>query len=278
MRVAMISDTHLSGRSPESVANWHATRRAVERLAANLTIHLGDITLDGQVHDDELGLSSQLVKQWPTEMRCVPGNHDLGVGSAETPLNIPLLDAHRDVLGPDQWVVHAGRWRLLGINAQLLGTGSVQELALWHWIECQALQMTPSVRTALFLHRPLIRPQQGESTHGGHYVQKRAAEHLLNGPLCRTLRLVVSSHTHRTHQYLDLTVNGVRHVWMPPAAFIVPDDMQGRVGEKLVGIGLLDFRNEAARLDLWCPDGRVRHEIPRLQLFQAQADEPAAAE
>jgi len=72
MRIALIADTHLSDRSPECVANWHAARRAVERLDANLTIHLGDITLDGQTHTDELTLASRLMQQWPTEMRCVP--------------------------------------------------------------------------------------------------------------------------------------------------------------------------------------------------------------
>jgi hypothetical protein len=48
MRIALIADTHLSARAPECVANWHAARRAVERLGADLTVNLGDITLDGQ--------------------------------------------------------------------------------------------------------------------------------------------------------------------------------------------------------------------------------------
>jgi len=73
----------LSARSPECVANWHAARRAVERRGANLTVHLGDITLDGQVHSDELAFAARLMQQWHTEVRCMPGNHDLGDGSGE---------------------------------------------------------------------------------------------------------------------------------------------------------------------------------------------------
>ena len=38
MRVALITDTHLSARAPECVANWHAARRATERVGAELTL------------------------------------------------------------------------------------------------------------------------------------------------------------------------------------------------------------------------------------------------
>jgi hypothetical protein len=79
------------------------------------------------------------------------------------------------------------------------------------------------------------------------------------------LRVVVSGHT---HQYLDVVEGGVRHVWMPSSGFILPDHMQPRVGEKLVGIGMLDFKAEGADFDLWCPNGMVRHEVSNLQAFQ----------
>jgi hypothetical protein len=45
-------------------------------LAANLTLHLGDITVNGQTHGDELALASRLIRRWSTKMRCVPGNPD----------------------------------------------------------------------------------------------------------------------------------------------------------------------------------------------------------
>lgn len=275
MRIALIADTHLSARSPECVANWHAARRAVMRLSADLTIHLGDITLDGQTHTEELAFASRLIEQWPTEMRCVPGNHDLGDGSGERPLSVGLLDAYAKVFGADRWAVRAGNWQMLGINAQLLGSGAEQELALWRWIDDQASSRgSASVHTALFLHRPAWRPSSGELPRKGRYVPREAAERLLMGALQPTLRLVVSGHT---HQYLDLTVDGVRHVWLPSTAFVLPDDIQARVGEKLVGIGLLDLDDSGARLDLWCPDGMSRHEVTALPFFQAMTNGVAGA-
>lgn len=275
MRIALIADTHLSSRSPECVANWHAARRAVKRIGADLTVHLGDITLDGQSRRDELVFASRLTQHWPTELKCVPGNHDLGDGSGERPLDERLLAAYRDALGPDRWVVKAGPWRLLGINAQLLGTHTPQEDALWTWIAEQVGPRSDCEHSALFLHRPLRRSGTGEDTRKGRYVGSAQTERLLNGPLKPTLRVVVSGHT---HQYRDVTIDAVRHLWMPSTAFILPDEMQVRIGEKLVGIGLLDLGESAARFDLWCPDGMTCHDVSELQFFRAISGTAVAAD
>lgn len=54
--------------------------------------------------------------------------------------------------------------------------------------------------------------------------------------------------------------------------------MQTRIGEKLIGIGLLDMSQDAARFDLWCPDGMKRHDASALGFFNAVADSVAAAQ
>jgi 3',5'-cyclic AMP phosphodiesterase CpdA len=276
MRIALIADTHLSVRSPECVANWHAARRAVARLGVDLTVHLGDITLDGQTRSDELTFAARLMRHWPTETRCVPGNHDLGTGSGEVPLDLQQLSAYRDALGPDRWVLRAGDWILLGINAQLLGTNSAEEASLWAWLAGQCEKAGDQGHTALFLHRPLWRQRPGDVVRLGRYVDAAASHRLLNGPLSSTLRLVVSGHA---HQYADTTVDGVRHLWMPSTAFILPDDMQPRVGEKVVGVGLLDLGTDTARFDLWCPDGMRRHDVSMLDFHRRPdpGDVPANA-
>jgi len=275
MRIALIADTHLSARSPECVANWHAARRAVERLAPDRTINLGDITLDGQTHPEELEFAVQLVRQWPATMLCVPGNHDIGNASGELPLDRRLLATYVQLFGPDRWVRRSGPWLLLGVNAQLFGSATDEEEVQWAWIEEQVDQAEPHTQTVLFLHRPLLRPSPGEFTRKGRYVVHAARERLLTGALRRTLRMVVSGHT---HQYLDLSADGVRHVWMPSLGFIIPDHMQTRFGEKVVGLGLLDLSGHEARFDLWCPDGMHRHEVSNLLAFQEAIADRATAD
>ncbi|MES2100018.1 MAG: metallophosphoesterase [Pseudomonadota bacterium] len=271
MRLALIADTHLSARSPECVANWHAARRAVGRLSPELTVNLGDITLDGQAHPEELEFAVQLVRQWSTPMLCVPGNHDVGDASGEMPLQTSLLAAYIDLFGPDHWARRAGTWLLLGVNAQLMGSGNTQEQAQWRWIEEQAECAGPQTQTVLFLHRPVLRSAPGEGARKGRYVTGAACERLLKGPLRRSLRVVVSGHT---HQYLDVTADGVRHVWMPSSGFILADHVQPRVGEKVVGVGILDLDADGAGFDLWCPDGMLRHELANLQAFQQMSPGP----
>lgn len=265
MRIAIVADSHLSARAPECVLNWQRAAQAVARWQVELSIHLGDITLDAQTHAQELGFAAMLIEQWPTPMRCVPGNHDMGTASGEEALDIRKLAACEAAFGPGHWNLCAGDWQLLGINAQLLGSGSDREERQWLWLEQLAAAGSVS-QTALFLHRPVARPTVGERTRVGRYVNDTARERLLDGPLRASLRWVFSGHT---HQYLDLHSAGVRHVWVPSTAFVLPDATQSRVGEKLVGIGLLELEGPLARFELRCPDGLLRHDASRLAFWSA---------
>lgn len=258
MRIALISDTHLSDCSPETLGNWHAARRAVEALKPDLTLHLGDITMDAPSEPRELAFAQRLLQQWPTEMRCVPGNHDVGVGSGEEGLDLEARSAYLDAFLEDRWCLQHGEWNLLGIDAQLLGSNSPQEVELWHWLQARSARFSSGSQTALFLHRPLLQPPDSKVRARGRYVSQAAASRLLHGPLGPTLRLVVSGHM---HQHMDEERGGVRHVWLPSTAFVIPDELQHRVGEKLVGLGLLHLDSPQARIDLICPDGMLRHQV-----------------
>jgi hypothetical protein len=136
---------------------------------------------------------------------------------------------------------------------------------LWESIANQVSPAPDHAHTALFLHRPVLRPGSGETARKVRYVSLAAAERLLTGPSQPTLRMLVYRHT---HQYVDTTIDGVRHLWMSSTAFILPDDLQTRIGEKLVGIGMLDLSEGAARFDLWCPDGMTRHDVANLRFFR----------
>lgn len=258
MRIALIADTHLTALSPETLGNWHAARRAVKGLAPDLTVHLGDITLDAPSQPQELTFARHLMQHWPTPVRCVPGNHDVGLGSGERPIDARLRAAYLQAFDEDHWCLQHGGWNLLGIDAQLLGSNSPQERELWQWLDAISARLALESRTALFLHRPLFRPADVPARGQGRFVADAATHRLLKGPLGATLRLVVSGHM---HQHLDVLQAGVRHVWLPSTAFVMPDELQHRSGEKVVGLGLLTLDGPEARVDLLCPDGMRRHQI-----------------
>ncbi|HEX3141247.1 MAG TPA: metallophosphoesterase [Rhizobacter sp.] len=267
MRIALVADSHLAQRAPECVHNWIAAAAAVARLGVDLTVHLGDISLDGQSRPEELGFAAALMANWPTPIRCVPGNHDMGDGSGELPLDAAQLVACETAFGPGHWLLTTGHWALIGINAQLLGTDTPQEHAQWAWLEAQAEHL-PGEHSVLFLHRPLLRPNASEHDRRGRYVPRKAAERLLKGPLRRSLRAVASGHT---HQVLDRYSDGVRHLWLPSTAFVLPDEIQARVGEKLVGLGVLELGGALVPSSVWfdllCPDGMHRHMLDELGFY-----------
>jgi hypothetical protein len=132
---------------------------------------------------------------------------------------------------------------VFGVNAQLFGSNTAAEAAQWDWLEQEAQTLASSDRAVLLMHRPLARAPQDDGMPTGRYVDVDAAQRLLRGPLRRTLKLVASGHT---HQALDFIGDDLRHVWVPSTGFVIDDTRQARVGEKVVGVGLLTLESGEA--------------------------------
>jgi len=265
MEIALIADSHLSERAPECVSNWRAAARAVAVADPDLTIHLGDVTLDGCDQTDELQFARGLLQAWPTPIVCTPGNHDMGTGSGEQRLSRAALSRYTAACGPDRWCLVAGGWTLIGVNAQLFGTSSSEEHTQREWLREQARRLRRADRVALFLHRPLLRPIGDSWMPSGRYVHAQSARWLLDGPLRSALRLVVSGHT---HQAMDFVASGVRHVWVPSSGFVISDALQRPVGHKTVGIGWLSLSADDWDYMHLTPPGAVKHELTELPFYR----------
>ena len=272
MRVLLVTDSHLAPGSEAANRNWDAVRAFAERSQAALTIHLGDITRDGWSEPSEHEFAAAASEDWPTPIRFLPGNHDVGDNPpgpdtpCKQPLSSELLARHRALFGDDYWVLDAGSeedWRLIGINAQLLGSDTPHEDEQWAWLEA-AIAEAAGRPVALFSHKPLYQDDPESEPPHIRYVPtapRRRLRELLSKADCR---LFASGHT---HQALDRMLDGTRHIWLPSTAYRFPDDMQEQIGRKLVGIGLLHLDREAGpegfRFDLIAPEGMVQHEFVR---------------
>ena len=261
MRILLITDTHVAPGVAALDANWSAAAAYARRSGADLTIHLGDVTADGVGSQSHFDHARRLLEDWPTPWRVIPGNHDVGDNppqpgvAAVHPLRPDRLSAFRGMFGDDHWTFEADGWRLIGLNAQLFGSGSREEDAQSGWLEQAVAGRQPTI---LFLHKPLVAPGSNADIMPSRYVPVAERERLLGTFADAGLRLVVSGHV---HQSLERGVDGVRHSWLPSASFILPDPMQDRVGEKIVGLGILDLGRDGYVLDLVCPDGLVRHDV-----------------
>lgn len=264
MRILLVTDTHLAAGRPSAAANLAAARRYAARGGVDLTVHLGDITRDGYSAPDELPYAAGLAADWPTPLRFIPGNHDVGDNPpgdgvpTKQPLSLEMLSAYRDTFGEDRWIIDTASsadgdgWRLIGLNAQLFATGLREETVQWEWLT-HAIEDAGHRPIAVFSHKPLFQDQLDAEPAHIRYVPTRERRRVLELSREADLRLWLSGHT---HQLWDRSVAGVRHIWVPSAAYRFPDVMQERLGEKIVGCGLLTLGpTGTARFDLLIPDG-----------------------
>ena len=233
-KILVVSDSHLSVRAPEANANWHAVTAVADRF--DLVVHAGDMTLDGTEHPADLEHAGALLRALPVPWVAVPGNHD--VGDNPSPSGGPVVTTDRlqrwmGEIGPDRWAVDIGAWTLVGINAQLFGSGLEEERQQWAWLR-DRLADRRSERPVVFVtHKPLTAPDDEVARAPGvRFVAHPARQQI--GSLLDTVRcpLVLSGHV---HQHRTLRHGGRSHLWAPTTWAVLPEALQPTVGLKQCG-------------------------------------------
>jgi 3',5'-cyclic AMP phosphodiesterase CpdA len=234
--IAQISDTHLSDDKPFFVDNFVRVGEALRITRPDLVLNSGDITLDGASWDADLAAGRVLHEGLGLPVRFLPGNHDLGDSQDSPAHGEAVIDTGRRqryiaCYGPDWWWLDAPGWRVLGINAQLLGSdlpeATAQEAAIG-----DAATGLGARRLALFLHKPLFDRSVDEREITGRFVNPLPRRLLLAALGGVTPALIASGHV---HQYRASETRATHHVWAPSTAFIIPDRRQPRYGLKEVG-------------------------------------------
>jgi 3',5'-cyclic AMP phosphodiesterase CpdA len=248
VRLVVVSDTHLSPRAPEARRHWDAVVTELGRHPPDLVVHAGDLTLDGISHPDELDAARADLDRLDVEWRAVAGNHDVGDWTASAGGHAPPLSAvsqarWRAAIGEGHWRVDVGAWTVLGLDAQLLGSGLDEEVEQWRWLG--AALASAEAFVAVVLHKPLVGPPGELGAGTGHrFVPAPARAELLALLAEVDTRVVVSGHV---HQYRRLVHDGRLQLWAPTTWALIPDGTQPVFGTKRAGI--LDVR--------LAPDGGV---------------------
>lgn len=241
VRLTIVSDSHLSPRTPEATTNWDALVSHVERTRPDAVVHTGDVTLDGTSNDEELRYASVQLGKMPVPMLTLPGNHDLGDNPCETNggsphlINSERVTAYRDIVGDDRWVTDVGRWRLVGINAQLFESGLDEEAEQWDWLE-RELHPDHFVDRypAIFLHKPMLHsdPHPVEHDEPARYVRPTSRQRLFSLFGAISARVAVSGHV---HQFRHFEAAAMQHIWAPTSWATIPPDIQATIGDRWVG-------------------------------------------
>lgn len=265
MKILLVSDTHLSPRARCLTGNWQVIKDWIASQSIDQMIHLGDITADGIVYPEELAFAHKAFDGIGEAPLFLPGNHDIGDHPAgpgrvpEHPVDPKRLDCYREIFGADCWWFRCEGWQCIGINAQLLATDSALEARQENWLR-DALNRD-SGPLALFLHKPLFRETWDDREIHERYIPFEARQRLKALLPSERLRLVVSGHAHQARRRDH---DGVAHIWVPSTSFCIPDAVQPRLGDKIVGAAMLELRSNSFSLEFFTPPGMVRHNLLHL--------------
>lgn len=258
MRIIHISDTHLTQRLAHFAGNTTAIAKWIAAQQADLIVHTGDVAMDGAGDPADLAVGAAWNDAQGVEVRCVPGNHDVGDSAAIRPdqtVDDERLAAWHAALGPDRWTLDREGWRLIGLNAMLMGTGHPEEARQLDWF-ADALDHDGPI--ALFLHKPLFIDQPDEGARGYWSVPPEPRRPILGLMAKRDVRLIGSGHLH-IHRQAEFA--GVRHVWAPSAAFVVGEMQEPLGGHRVLGCITYDLGPGTVDVRYHRPDGMVDHEI-----------------
>jgi 3',5'-cyclic AMP phosphodiesterase CpdA len=249
-RVIQISDTHLTAESPAFVANFDAMVSLVAARRPDLVVNTGDVTMDGAHRLADLPFARGWHDRFDVPCLFIPGNHDVGDNPWKPDVADPITDEqlgrYRWHFGDDWWLVDAGPWVLLGVNAQLFGSGLHAEETQWSFIE-GVPERARGRPVALFIHKPLFKDDPGETDVSGRYVPPFARHRLARALDDAGVRLVASGHVHQHRQH---RVRGVEHAWAPSTAFILPDRRQPLIGVKHVGFVAYTFDTGTVQVEI----------------------------
>lgn len=234
-RVIHISDTHLSRDKPWFLPNFEVIAGVVKATRPDLVVNTGDVALDGPNREDDLAFARECHAALDVPYRAVPGNHDLGdnpplrrPGEAITEERRARYCRH---FGDDYWLVDAGSWMLVGVDAELLGSGLAAENEQWSFLSSVAAR-AKSRPVAVFVHKPLFNRDPAETEVNHRYVTPDSRRRLDESLAGVNVRLVASGHLHQHRRH---HVAGIDYCWAPSTAYVLADRRQPVIGTKRVG-------------------------------------------
>ncbi len=261
-KVLVISDIHLSPTHGFFWDNWTVARDFANASAADAVVVNGDLAINGPESDAEIGFAAQALKGLRGRVLPLPGNHDVG---DEPPGQDPLQlvdDArlHRwdSAFGSDRWIADVGDWRLVGVNAQLLGSGLAREEEQNQWLDT-ALAPCGRRRVAVFMHKPIFVETETEHVPSVASVVPSVRTAFLRRLRGAGVQVVVSGHL---HQYRDRIVDGLRHLWAPAVAFM---PAQLHDADPRCGLMELEFSGDAVTASVIRPPGLVSRDLASIK-------------
>ncbi|MCD2180567.1 metallophosphoesterase family protein [Rhizobium sp. GN54] len=275
MKIIQITDTHFSLGKTHFNGNWAPLLTFIEDSGADLVVHTGDLTLDGADEEADITFSMELMRQVKVPMLIVPGNHDVGhFAHMDQPVNPERLGRWRRIVGGDRFLEDANGWRLVGLNALLLGHEDEEEETQFEWLRT-AFEERDGRRLALFSHKPLFVDAPDEGDTGYWSVRPSQRKRLTDLIAAHDVALFASGHLHWAWQG---RFGNTALTWAPSAAFVIDKLEREMPGERLVGAVVHTFEDDV-RSEIVTVPGMTAHVIDEVihEVYPRSAGKAARA-
>ena len=262
-RIIVVSDPHLSPTHGFFWDNWCRTCELVNSLAPDAVIVSGDLCINGPDSDAEVAFAGKALRRLAPPVYAIPGNHDVGDEppgqEAEQLIDERRLQRWLSVFGADRFALDLDGWRVLGLNAQLLGSGLPQEREQDAWLDAELSVSSRPVM--LVLHKPLFLQSADEAEMTASSVNPAPRARLLDRLGRAPVQVVVSGHL---HCHRDVVCEGRRYVWAPSTAFLLPVSADTD-SVATVGILSVELDGASARIERINVPGLVPHDLAELK-------------
>jgi len=261
-RVVFLSDLHLSPTHGFFWQNFCLARDAANGAEAEAVVVCGDLCIDGPDSDNEMTFAALALDGLDGPVFALPGNHDVGDEppgqDAQQIIDADRLARWDQAFGADRFITDAGQWRLIGVNAQLFGSGLPREAEQDAWLEA-SLTAAADRPVALVLHKPLFLAREDEAEATIASVNPEPRARLLALLRRGGVRLVISGHLHASR---DVQIGGIRHIWLPAVAFLGA----GRAGGlPQVGAVVIDFAGDTPQVTPLAAPGLEPHDLEAIK-------------
>jgi len=259
--VIQVTDLHLSAERAYNYASWKACLDHINDVKPDFVAVTGDLVLDDPDHAPDHSFVHGELSRIEVPWAALPGNHDIGDTGPRPYMDQWITDERRQRFlghyGADWWARDLGAWRLLGLNAQLMGSSLAAEDEQLTWLEAQ-VRDAQDRPLAVFLHKPLFIDHPAEAGDPVWCVLQEGRQATLQMLQQGNLRLVACGHA---HHYRTLNFDGVAMVWAPSTAQIINNEVAPFQGLHEPGIVHYRFDGDKVEYGLVKPSGLIASDL-----------------
>jgi len=259
--VIQVTDLHLSAERAYNYLSWKACLDHINDVKPDFVAVTGDLVLDDPDHAPDHAFVHRELSRIEVPWAALPGNHDIGDTGPRPYMGQWITDERRQRFlghyGADWWARDLGTWRLLGLNAQLVGSGLAAEAEQLTWLQSQVADADDRP-LALFLHKPLFVDHPAEAGDPVWCVLEEGRREILETLQRGKLKLVACGHA---HHYRTLNFGDIAMVWAPSTAQIINNEVAPFQGLHEPGVVHYRFDDDKVEYGLVKPYGLVASDL-----------------